>query len=235
MLAGAGYASLAAADTYLAGRPGKSAKRLRYLVKPALMPLLGAAFGSATGRDTSALKRGTLAAQAFSWGGDVALLGSSERSFLAGVGSFGAGHVGYIAALLSVRGDTVEFDQRGVRAAGALWLTLTPVMAYAAGRKDPALRVPVAGYATLLASMFAASWTLDPRLRRSGRRLLRMGTTLFLVSDSILGVQEFLLKEPDPRLERAVMATYTAGQALIAAGAAVLVVDEDHAAALRWG
>jgi hypothetical protein len=36
----------------------------------------------------------------------------------------------------------------------------------------------------------------------------------------VLAVQEFLLDEPRPVLESVVMATYTAGQGLIAAGVA---------------
>ena len=71
-------------------------------------------------------------------------------------------------------------------------------MSVAAGRKDPALRIPVAAYATDL----------------------QAGTALFLLSDSVLAVQEFLLGEPRPVLESVVMATYTAGQGLIATGAA---------------
>jgi len=225
VLSSVGYAALAATDSYLAGKDTKAAKRLRRLVKPTLMPLLGKAFTSTTAGDTSLLRRGTVTAQAFSWGGDVALLGPGQKSFLGGVGSFAGAHLAYIAGLLSVRGDTSEFNRTGLKAAATLWATTAPVMAWAAGRKDPALRGPVAAYATLLAAMFASSWTLDPELRRSGRHLLRMGTTLFLVSDSILGVQEFVLSEPDPRLERAVMATYTAGQALIASGVAVIEAD----------
>ena len=220
LLAAAGYTALAAADTYLSSRDSKAARRLRFALKPALMPALGAAFREATEEEHTLVRKTTLAAQAFSWGGDVALLGTSEKAFLGGVGSFFAAHLSYIAGLLSVRGHAEEFDRTGLKAALALWLTTAPAMSYAAGRKDPELRVPVAAYATVLAAMFASSRMLDPALPRSARRTLQAGTTLFLVSDTILGVQEFLLKERDPRLEAAVMATYTAGQGLIAAGAA---------------
>ena len=44
VLAGA-YVALAATDAVLAGRPGKPARRLRYLTKPALMPVLATAPG----------------------------------------------------------------------------------------------------------------------------------------------------------------------------------------------
>ena len=224
-LAASAYVALAATDTYLAGREDRKAKLLRRVVKPALMPTLAHFFFYATEGDTSTLRKSVLAAQAFSWGGDVALLGSSEKAFLAGVGSFAGAHVAYTGGMLSVRGDSEDFDRNGLRAAAALWLSTMPVMAQAAGRKDPTLRVPVAGYATLLASMFASSWTTDPELRRSSRHLLRIGASLFLASDTILGLQEFLLEEKDPRLEALVMATYTSAQAFLAAGAAGVVRD----------
>jgi uncharacterized membrane protein YhhN len=93
-------------------------------------------------------------------------------------------------------------------------------MSFAAGRKDPALRIPVAAYATILCGMFATSRMLDPALPQGPRRTLQAGTALFLISDTVLAVQKFLLTEPRPVLESVVMTTYTAGQGLIATGVA---------------
>ena len=225
VLPSAAYVALAIADSVAAGRSGSTAaRRLRYVLKPALMPALANAFlagtrGSGRG-DTYLLRTGTAAAQAFSWGGDVALLGTSERSFLTGVGSFSAAHVAYIAAFLSVRGEGKDYDTSGLKVALGLWLTVAPVMSVAAGRKDPALRVPVAAYATVLSAMFATSRMLDPALPQGPRRTLQAGTALFLISDTVLAVQKFLLTEPRPVLESIVMTTYTAGQGLIATGVA---------------
>jgi uncharacterized membrane protein YhhN len=68
--------------------------------------------------------------------------------------------------------------------------------------------------------MFATSRMVDPHLPPGARRTLQAGTALFLISDSVIAVQKFVLPEPRPILESAVMATYTAGQGLIAAGVA---------------
>lgn len=219
------YAALAIADTVAAGTRGPAARRRRHVLKPALMPALGVAFhdgtrGREAGAGTSRLRTGTAAAQAFSWGGDVALLGTSERSFVTGVGSFFGAHVAYIAGFLSVRGVREDYDTAGLKVALGLWLTAAPLMSVAAGRKDPTLRVPVAAYATILSAMFASSRMLDPALPPDARRTLQAGTALFLLSDSVLAVQKFLLAEPRPALEAVVMATYTAGQGLIATGVA---------------
>lgn len=215
----ASYLTLAAADSYLAGRPGTAARRARYVTKPLLMPALARSTKLALGDNNTGLTRGVQAAQVFSWGGDVALLGRGEPSFLAGVGSFFAAHLGYLGGFATVRDDEAGLNAPGAKAAAATWATTAPVMAVAAGRKDPNLRLPIAAYAAVLSSMFATSTMLDTDMRASARRRIVAGTSLFLLSDSLLGVQKFLRREPSSGLETAVMATYTAGQWLIAEGA----------------
>jgi uncharacterized membrane protein YhhN len=214
------YAGLAIADATLAGREGTTARRLRYLTKPALMPTLTIAMRQATPGDV-VVSRGVTTAQVFSWGGDVALLGTSEESFLGGVGAFLGAHVAYIATFTARRAKGT-LNGGGPRTALALWLGTAPAMALAARRADRHLALPVAAYSTALAAMFASSTMLDPRLSRRGRRAIVAGAALFLASDTMLGAQQFLLRKEHPRLEVAVMATYTAGQGLIAAGAANL-------------
>jgi uncharacterized membrane protein YhhN len=220
LAAAAGYTALATVDTVLAGKTSKTARRARFLVKPLLMPALSSAFTEATPGRTDTLRQSTVAAQAFSWGGDVALLGSGDKAFLTGVGSFFAAHVAYIAGFTSAKADREHIDPSGLKAAAAMWVTTAPVMGLAARRKSPEMGLPIVGYGTILAAMFASSTTLDPSIKPRARRTIKAGTALFLLSDTLLGVQEFLLKEKHPALESAVMATYTAGQGLIAAGVA---------------
>jgi uncharacterized membrane protein YhhN len=220
LAATAGYAALATVDTVLASKSTKAARRARYLVKPLLMPALRTAFLEATPGRYDRLKRTTATAEAFSWGGDVALLGSGDRAFLAGVGSFFGAHLAYITGFSSVRQRPLRLDSSGVKAAAGLFLTAAPVLGLAARRKSPELALPVVGYAGVLAAMFATSTMLDPTIDPRARRTIQAGTTLFLVSDSILAVQKFLLNKEHPALEAAVMATYTAGQGLIAGGVA---------------
>ena len=79
------FVALAAADTLLAAT---GHDRQRWLTKPLLMPVL------MTGRDRPAQR-----ALALGGAGDVALLGSSQIAFTAGLVSFLAGHVAWIIAL----------------------------------------------------------------------------------------------------------------------------------------
>jgi uncharacterized membrane protein YhhN len=219
LLATLGYLGLAAADTYLAGRQGKAASRARFLTKPLLMPTLVATTELASRGEGGALVRGVEAAQVFSWGGDLALLGRDSRRFLAGVGSFALAHVCYVSVFGAARDPQARPTDAGPKVGAATWLVAAPVMALAAGRQDAAMRLPIAAYSGILTTMFATSTTLDRSIPTSARRRILAGTSLFLLSDSLLGVQKFLRRRPSPALESAVMGTYTAGQWLIAEGA----------------
>ncbi len=215
VLAAAAYAGLAAADSTLAGKTSKQARRARYALKPALMPALVTVTASRQ-KPTTARGYATVAAQTLSWGGDVALLGPGERAFLSGVGSFFGAHVAYLAAFTAMG---LRPDRRKAANTAKLWAATAPAIALAAGRKDPDLTLPVGAYATILAAMFGASTMLDQdRTTPGARRAIQAGSTLFLLSDFLLATRKFLLGDRYPALESAVMGTYTAGQGLIAIG-----------------
>jgi uncharacterized membrane protein YhhN len=206
----AGYAALSVADTVLVGL-GPRGRPAHYVVKPLLMPTLAAGLAGA-GPDP--VVRRVLGAQAFSWGGDVALMGTGERQFLAGVASFFGAHLAYVSAFraLGTGSPTASRAGRAVLAASAV---LVPGNAVAAGRKDSRFAGPIGVYGLVLTAMAAAATALPDS---PGRRRIRAGAALFLLSDSLIGAQLFLRDEPQPALESAVMATYTAGQWLIADG-----------------
>lgn len=216
------FAALAALDAGLAASSRPAARRARTVTKSALMPLLVLDTHVAASGGSSALLRGVRAAQGFSWLGDVALLGSTQRRFLLGLGSFAAAHVGYIAAFAGPRDPESSGREPGVRAAAAVFAATGPAMAALARRQDPALAVPVLGYAGIISAMLATSTTLDRAFPRAARQRIVAGSALFVVSDTILALGKFARtggSGPGP-LDTAVMATYTAGQWLIADGAA---------------
>ena len=222
-LAPAGYLTLAAVDSALAASSSPSRRRFRMVTKPLLMPALGTAFvGSLARHDVGGggvLAGGTVAAQALSGAGDIALLSKSEPAFLAGLGSFLGAHVAYTTALVSAgRPLRDRTHLGGVVGATALFATLAPVIGRAAGGHSARLGAPVVAYAGAICSMFAASTRLDPQIPVGARRTVVPGTTLFLASDTLLAAREFLLPRPQPGVDAAVMVTYTLGQGLIAAG-----------------
>jgi len=185
------FAALAAADTVLAGM-GRD--RARWLTKPLLMPALMA------GSDSSSRR-----ALAFGAAGDVALLGSGDAAFTAGLVSFLAGHVAWIAAWRHRPGGG------RLRARPALALPYLAAFgslnAYLWQRtgKD---RIPVLGYSTALLAMALAA--LD-----SGSPRAAAGGVLFMLSDSLLALERFAGIQL-PAHEGLVMATYTSAQALLA-------------------
>lgn len=210
------YVALSAADTALAGSRSPRARRLRFVTKPLLMPVLAVVTTPATERP---LGKTVVAAQLLSGVGDVALLGRSDRAFLAGLSSFFAAHLAYVGGFATSGRPVADAGSwRGAKVAAATFAIAAPVSGWNAGRQNPALRWPVTAYVGVLCSMVATSTRLSRDLPPSASRTILAGTTLFLASDSILSAQQFLLPEPEPAVEAAVMATYTAGQGLIAAG-----------------
>jgi uncharacterized membrane protein YhhN len=187
----AAFVALAAADTLLAAT-GRA--RLRWLTKPLLMPALTA------GRD-----RPTQRALVLGWAGDVALLGSSDTAFTAGLASFLACHVGWIAALRQ-RPGAGRLRARPalaipyVAAFGTLNTYLWP--------RTGTDRIPVVVYSAALLTM--ALVALD-----AGSPKAATGGALFVVSDSLLALDKFGGVHL-PAHEGLVMATYTTAQALLA-------------------
>jgi uncharacterized membrane protein YhhN len=189
----AAYVALAAADAALAAT---GRERPRKVTKPLLMPTLQ------LGKDKQ-----TKAALGLGAAGDVALLGDSDVAFTAGLGSFLAGHLAWMRALRE-RGDS-GFLRRWPWAAAPYLAAFAGLNAYLWPRtgKD---RIPVVVYSTaLLATALAAADT--------GDRAVTAGGALFLVSDSLLALERFADVHL-PAHEGLVMATYTAAQALLAAG-----------------
>lgn len=179
---------LAAADALLAATGRDRARRL---TKPLLMPTL------LVGKD-----RPTQRALALGGVGDVALLGSGQAAFTAGLGAFLAGHVAWMKALQPHRAGALS----PVRVAPYVtaWAALNAYLWPRTG-KD---RLPVLVYSTaLLGTALVAADT--------GDRAVAAGGALFLISDTLLALEKFG-EVHLPAHEGIVMATYTSGQALLA-------------------
>jgi len=215
----AAYVALAATDAVLAGTAGAWAHRARFLTKPLLMPTLAGSLLTSSRAARSPLRNGTLVAEAFGWGGDLALLRHGTRAFAAGTGSFGIGHIAYATGFVRRRDAATRLATRpATRALAGIWLLSAPPMSLGAARTAPVLGPAVAAYSALLTTMTATALHAD--LPPQARRLTAAGAVLFLVSDTLLGARQFLVEDSPQRLETVVMATYTAAQLLLAEGAA---------------
>ncbi len=215
-----GYLGLAAVDSWLAGQPSKWAHRARFATKPLLMPTLASSLATNERARNSPLRTSTLAAQAGGWGGDVALLGESKKPFLAGMASFALGHAAYFAGYARHGSPEAVHTAGHPQRVAAAWVATAPVMGVMAQRREAGLGLPVFGYATALAAMVVAAGHLDDRLPKDARMLTAIGAGLFMASDTLLGFGKFVLTDPPPALESAVMASYTSAQFLLSEGAA---------------
>jgi uncharacterized membrane protein YhhN len=184
------YVALAAVDALL-GLAGRD--RARRLTKPLLMPTL------LVGKD-----RPTQQALALGGLGDVALLGESNTAFTLGLGSFLAGHVAWVRALRPHSDGTLSRRPELAAPYVLAWAVLNTFLWPRTGRD----RLPVVVYSTaLLATALAAADTGDPAVT--------VGGVLFMTSDALLALERFGDLHL-PGHEGIVMATYTAGQALLA-------------------
>jgi uncharacterized membrane protein YhhN len=189
------YVALAVADTLLAA----TRRDRRWLTKPLLMPVLMA------GRDRPAQR-----ALALGGLGDVALLGSSETAFMAGLGCFLAGHVAWIIALRQRPGRGRLRAQPALAAPHLAAFGAVNAYLWKRTGKD---RIPVVVYSAALLAMSLAA--LD-----SGSPRTAAGGALFLASDTLLALEKFGGLHL-PAHEGLVMATYTSAQALLAGNDAV--------------
>ena len=187
------YAAAAAADTALAATGRDRARRL---TKPLLMPVLALQRDAPTRR---ALALGGL--------GDVALLGSGQAAFTGGLGAFLLGHGAWVRALRERPGGGVV--RRRPVLAVPYALVLAGFNAYL-WRRTGSDRVPVLVYSAALTATAVAA--LD-----SGDARAALGGALFLGSDGLLALERFADVHL-PAHEGLVMASYTAAQALLAAG-----------------
>lgn len=146
--------------------------------------------------------------------GDVALLGKSSRAFLAGLGAFLVGHLGYVVAI----GYLVS-PQHWLSGAGAL--AAAPVIAGGVALallwpKLGDMRIPVIGYVLAIVTMVIAAiaaWRMDA-LPEPQRTRLVIGAVLFFVSDLAVARDKFVAQSFVNRLWG--LPAYYAGQLLIA-------------------
>ncbi|GGZ44199.1 hypothetical protein GCM10010387_43220 [Streptomyces inusitatus] len=190
LLAAFALAVLADLVSLLAG-----AEAGHWIAKPLLMPLL-AAYAAVRGGPGL-----LIAALLLGWAGDVFLLLDAEWAFLAGMGFFATGHLCYLAL----------FGRRPPhRALGPLYAVLLVAVVAPMWPGLPAgLRVPVAGYAVLLAATAWRAGGLGPAAGAGG--------ALFLISDLLIATELAEWPRP-PAPDFWIMFLYSAAQLLLTLG-----------------
>lgn len=144
---------------------------------------------------------------AFSWFGDMFLVGNSQAAFLAGLSTFLLAHVAYVAA----------FASHGYRREW-VWVAAVPVTAIAIGvftwlgPHTPAdLMLPVRAYVAVISLMVIFAIGTQGR---GGSRLIVIGAVLFFLSD--LSVAALRLVQTDYPTYVLGLPLYYAGQVCLA-------------------
>ncbi len=177
---------------------------LSTFTKPLLMPLLLAGLLFALPRWRTQVALLSSLAILFSWAGDVALASSGELAFLVGLGFFLLAHVAYIVAFWR-KLRMVKLPKLAIVYA-LWWLGLVIVLAPHLG----SLLIPVAVYGLVLGLMGALALRCDIRIA--------VGGALFVISDTLLGLDRFLPGFDLWQVHALILATYIGAQGLIALG-----------------
>ncbi len=194
-----------------------------YMSKPLLMTLLGGYF-FATTQLKNGFSRRILAGLTFSLAGDTLLMFNApgrEYFFLLGLAAFLCAHLFYILAFLgyekNMRG---AFHQRPLLALPFL-IFLSGFLTWLWPGIPAGLKIPVAGYSTVIITMSMACFQL--RTKIDGRLFsgLFIGVLLFVISDSLIAISKFYPGDQAvPEFIRPlIMITYITAQYLIASRA----------------
>jgi uncharacterized membrane protein YhhN len=156
----------------------------------------------------------------FGLAGDICLMIPGKRSFIIGLLAFLVGHIAYIIGFQPRLGIFPAVE--GLMALGlAILVWRFGVFAAPKMRRNGLhrLRVPVLIYMMVISAMAWSAWhsLLDPGWPVWAAILVSAGALFFLVSDSILAWDRFIMKLPHARV--LVMVTYHLAQAGILLGA----------------
>ena len=141
--------------------------------------------------------------------GDVALLPAVDR-FVVGLVAFLLAHIAFIV-MFSMRGFD-RWRMAGVAVAGCALLLGTAAVPIVRGAAARGFGLPVRAYLIVISSMCVAGWA-------TGNWLIMLGSTAFIISDSILGWGQFVAERRWMQL--AIMVTYHVAIVTLAASLAI--------------
>ncbi len=141
--------------------------------------------------------------------GDVALLPAVDR-FVGGLVAFLLAHIAFIV-MFTMRGFD-RWRMAGVAVAGCALLLGTAAVPIVRGAAARGFGLPVRAYLIVISSMFVAGWA-------TGNWLIMLGSTAFIISDSILGWGQFVAERRWMQL--AIMVTYHVAIVTLAASLAI--------------
>jgi alkenylglycerophosphocholine/alkenylglycerophosphoethanolamine hydrolase len=116
--------------------------------------------------------------------GDIALLPAVDK-FVVGLASFLVGHAAFVVMFVLLGLDTWWLGLVAVAGVVAIAVFVGRPIVSGARTTDAALVVPVQLYLTVISAMAVAAWA-------TGRPAAVVGSSLFVLSDSVLGWRQFV-------------------------------------------
>jgi len=192
---------------------GMSLNWVVHIVKPLLMPILILYVFVRVGRPMPRLGWLLIGALICGMGGDTLLMFKGQLFFILGLGSFLIGHLFYITIYVKEsKGHTVGMGYALVAGVsyilgfmGMLWPDLAE-----------GLRIPVSIYAVVLCSMGLMAYKRYTHVKDVSFWMVMFGALLFIASDSMIAVSQFITKFPGYRF--CIMSTYLVAQYLLVRG-----------------
>lgn len=185
---------------------------IRFVTKPLLMAWLLVYFISITGSG-AAYRKPVIAALFFSWLGDVFLMQSDSGFFMAGLASFLLAQLLYTWIFLNARKQLNIVKRWNPLVLVAILLYIIVLYSALFRTLPNELRVPVLLYAIAIGSMLASAFHVYVKPLAKPALLLIIGAALFVLSDSLLAINQFI--EPFPLAGVGIMLTYGLAQLFI--------------------
>lgn len=185
---------------------------VRFVTKPLLMAWLLVYFISITGPG-SWFRKPVIAALFFSWMGDIFLLQSAPGFFMAGLASFLLAQIVYAWIFLKARKRTNTAGRWSPVMLISILAYIILLYSWLFGTLPTTLKLPVFFYAIAIGSMLATAFHVYPKPVEMPALRLVGGAVLFVLSDSLLAINQFL--QPFPLAGVGIMLTYGLAQLFI--------------------
>ncbi len=207
---------------------------LRFFTKPLLMVVLILFYARSLDTGWNNMHKMMLAAFAFSWVGDVALMFSGDKGeslmgiakdpnyFLVGLVGFLITHVLYTISFSKVTLSDVQPllpKKIWVFTPLAIYMGILLMLLYPSINSSEATKpflAPVLVYSTAIATMVVFAINRYQRVNSTSFNWVVLGALLFMVSDSIIAINKFM--QPFASAGIFIMVLYIAGQYFIAKG-----------------
>ena len=191
---------------------------LKVLLMPMLILYL---WNGVEEKSKNTLFRLSIFALIFSYAGDIILMipGNNPLFFISGLVSFLVAHLFYTKLFTTLSPLNKNILKKNPIWIIAIILFLTAFLSYLVPKIDTTLKIPVIAYALIICTMLISTLNLKEKIGKRPHNMIVAGAILFVLSDSILALNQF-----DPAFQSItlmhalVMQTYISAQGFIIDG-----------------